>query len=180
MEEIIKNTQEKIEVIIKALHEKLTRISASGAHPSLLHGIMVESYGEMTPLANITNIKVLNATTLIVTPFDKNLLKEVVSAINKSNFGFNPVDEGNQIRINVPALTTEKREIFVKEAKEMAESIKVSIRAVRQESNKKIKSTILSENEIRLAEQKVQEIVNSSIKEVDEIVKSKIVKLTTV
>jgi len=140
MDEIILQAQTKIENSIKSLHNKLTKISVSGAHPSLLSGIKVDAYDTLTPIEQLAAIKTLDASTLIVTPFDKNLTKKIVSSVSEANIGLNPINDGNQIRIHVPAVTSEKRELFVKDAKVVGETFKISIRNIRHEALKLIKA----------------------------------------
>ena len=173
MKEIIDNTNKKVKSTISVLCDNLSKIIATGSHPSLLNGIRVECYETLTPLNQIANISSRDAITLIVTPFDKAIVKEIVIAINKANLGLNPVDEGSLIKIGIPPLTTEKRETFVKEAKLLGENARISIRNIRQDSNKKIKSKDLSENEKMKSEEDVQKIINESNKEVEKIIKSK-------
>lgn len=181
MREIINSTESKLKSTIHALHDRLSSIVATGAHPSILNGIEVEYYETMTPLSQVANIKAPDATMLIVTPFDQTLTKKIVEAIHKSSLGLNPVDEGNQIRIMVPPLTAEKRTIFVKEAKEIGEEARISVRNVRQDSNKKIRAAKdVSENEQRQAEEDVQKLVDKYNKEIEEIIKKKNDSLTNI
>lgn len=179
MQIIIDNTQQKIDSAIQHLREKLGSIIATGASPAMLKGIEVEYYEVMTPLNQVANIKAPDATMLMVSPFDKSLTKDIVEAINKANLGLNPVDEGDSIRIMVPPMTAEKRDIFVKEAKQIGEEARISVRNVRTDSNKKIKSEEMPENETRLAEENVQKIVDQANKTIEEIVNSKVNDLTT-
>ncbi len=180
MNEIINNTEVKLKGAIQALHDKLSTIIATGAHPSILNGVEVIYYETPTPLSQVANIKAPDATMLIVTPFDQTITKDIVEAIHKSALGLNPVDEGNQIRIMVPPLTSEKRELFVKDAKTIGEEARISVRNVRQDSNKKIKAAEASENEQRQAEEDVQKLVDKYNKEIEEIVKKKIEALINI
>ncbi len=181
MNEIINNTEQKLKSTIQVLHDKLSTIIATGAHPSILNGIEVEYYETMTPLSQVANIKAPDATMLIVMPFDQTITKNIVEAIHKSSLGLNPVDEGNQIRIMVPPLTADKRMLFVKDAKEIGEEARISVRNVRQDSNKKIRSmTDVSENEQRQMEEDVQKLIDKFNKEIEEIVKKKVDSLTNI
>ncbi len=181
MNDIIQNTEAKLNSTIEALQNKLSTIIATGAHPSILNGIEVEYYEAMTPLNQVANVKAPDATMLIVTPFDQNINKDIVEAIHKSALGLNPVDEGNQIRIMVPPLTAEKREIFVKDAKEIGEEARISVRNVRQDSNKKVRaSEEMSENEQQLAEEQIQKLVDTFNKKIEEIIKAKVESLTNI
>ena len=173
MNEIIENANKKINSALSTLRDNLSKIVATGSHPSLLNGIKVEYYEVMTPLSQVANIVAQDATTLIVSPFDPSTIKEVVEAINKANLGLNPVDEGKRIRISVPPLTMEKREVFAKDAKALGEISRISIRNIRQDSNKKIKLEKLSENEQKQKEEEIQKLVDNANKEVERIIKIK-------
>ncbi len=179
MQTIIDNTKQKLDSAINHLKEKLSTIIASGASPTMLKNVEVDYYETMTPLSQVANIKAPDATMLIVAPFDKTLIKGIVEAINKADLGLNPVDEGDQIRIMVPPMTADKREIFVKEAKQIGEEARISVRNVRTESNKKIKAEDPSENEQRLAEENVQKLVDEANKTIEEIINVKVKDLTT-
>ncbi len=180
MQQTIDNTKQKLESSLHALHEKLSAIIATGASPVMLKNIEVEYYESMTPLNQVANVKAPDATMLIVTPFDRTIIKDIVEAIHKSDLGLNPVDEGDSIRIMVPPMTADKREIFVKEAKAIGEEARISVRNVRTDSNKKIKGLGLSENEERQAEEEIQKLVDNTNKEIENVVKIKVDALTNI
>lgn len=181
MDKLIQNTESKLNSTIEALQSKLSKIIATGAHPSILKGIEVKYYEAMTPLNQVANIKAPDATMLIIVPFDPSINKDIVEAIHKSALGLNPVDEGNQIRIMVPPLTAEKRGIFVKESKENGEEARISVRNVRQDANKKVRaSETMSENEQKLAEEEIQKLVDTFNKKIEEIIKAKVDSLTNI
>ncbi len=179
MQTVIENTRNKIDAAISHLNEKLATIIATGASPAMLKNVEVEYYEVMTPINQVANIKAPDATMLIVTPFEKSIVKDIVEAINKANLGLNPVDEGESIRIMVPPMTADKRDIYVKEAKQIGEEARISVRNVRTDSNKKIKAAEVSENEQRQAEEDVQSIVDQANKKIEEIVTKKVTDLTT-
>ncbi len=179
MQTIIENTKQKMDAAVSVLKDKLASIIATGASPAMLKSVEVEYYEVMTPLNQVANIKAPDATMLMVSPFEKSLVKDIVEAINKVDLGLNPVDEGDQIRIMVPAMTSEKREAFVKEAKQIGEEARIAVRNVRTESNKKIKAAEASENEQRQAEEDVQKIVDEHNKMIEDIVSKKVSDLTT-
>ncbi len=179
MQAIIEQTKQKMDSAVKVLNEKLGTIIATGASPAMLKNVEVEYYEVMTPVNQVANIKAPDATMLIVTPFEKAMVKLIVEAIHKAELGLNPVDEGDSIRIMVPAMTADKRESFVKEAKHIGEEARIAVRNVRTESNKKIKAAEVSENEQRQAEEDVQKIVDEHNKMIEEIINKKITDLTT-
>lgn len=178
MKEIISNADLKFKNTLSKLHEKQSFIIAAGAHPSILKGIEIEYYETMTPLSQVATISAQDGTMLIVKPFDKETTKKIVDAVHKSSLGLNPVDEGEQIRIMVPALTDEKRKVFMKEAKELGEEFKISIRNIRTDTLKKIRSEDAPENETRQLEEELQNLVNENNKEIDEVIKVKINSLS--
>ena len=181
MNDILNQTNTKIDAAIVVLKNKLSAIVATGAHPSLLNNITVSYYEVQTPLAQLANIKAMDSTMLMIAPYDKAIVKEIVAAINKSNMGLNPVDEGETIRIMVPPLTSDKRDLFVKDAKKLGEEGRISIRNVRQDSNKKIRlNKDASENEQELFEGKIQEVVDKGNKSIEEIINNKIKELQSV
>ncbi len=174
MNEIINNTKTKLDGAINHLEGKFTEVRATGAHPSMLNSIEVEYYETMTPLNQIASITAPDATQLILTPFDKSAVKDIVSAIGAANIGLSPVDEGDKIRIPVPPLTAETREKFSKEAKEIAEQAKISVRTIRQEANKKVQNSEASENEEKVALNDIQKLVDEANKKIEEMLKVKI------
>ena len=180
MDTIINDTKNKLENTIEHLHDRLSIIIATGAHPTMLKNVMVKYYEEMTPLNQIANIKATDATMLVVTPFDRNVTKDIVEGINKSDLGLNPVDEGGTIRIMVSPITLEKREIFAKDAKHIGEEARISVRNIRTEANKRIKSLEVSENEERLGEDQVQKLVDDYNKQIEKIIKEKVEDLTKI
>ncbi len=176
--EIIKQTETKFKNTLNTLHERLASIVASGAHPSLLNGVELEYYETMTPLNQVANISAPDATMLIVKPFDRNVTKDIIEAIHRSSLGLNPVDEGEQIRIMVPPMTDEKRQLFVKDAKVIGEDAKISLRNVRTDSLKKIRSSEISENEEKQLEDELQQLVDKFNKEIDEVTLAKVNSLS--
>ena len=177
MEQIIQTTEQKLNSVIELLNEKLSFIIATGANPLMLKNIQVKYYETMTPLVQMANIKSLNPSMLIVIPFDKEMIKDIIESIHKSNSGLNPVEEGDSIKIIIPPMTSDKREIFAKEAKRIVEESRIQVRNIRTNSNKKIKSLNLSENEDRFAEEKIQKFVDLKNKDIEQIIKIKIKSL---
>lgn len=136
------NFEKKAIQSMEALERKLAKLHATGAHPNMLNIIMVEYYGDMTPIGNMATINAPDALTLMVKPFDmdKKVVKTIAEAINGANIGVSAVDMGDHIRVSVPPIDGEKRRLYTKEAKQIAEEAKVSLRSIRQEVLKKIKN----------------------------------------
>jgi ribosome recycling factor len=155
---------------------ELTKIRAGKAMPSMLDGIFVDYYGSATPLAQVSNINTPDARTITVQPWEKNLLSAIEKAIIDSNLGLNPQNDGNIIRLNIPALTEERRRELVRKVKEESEKGRVAVRNIRKDANesiKKLKSEGISEDEIKVGEAEVQKLTDTYIAKVDELTAAK-------
>ncbi|MDC6367149.1 MULTISPECIES: ribosome recycling factor [Flavobacteriaceae] len=164
---VLDSTKESMDASIAHLEKALIKIRAGKASPMMLSTVMVDYYGSQTPLSQVSNINTPDARTISVQPWEKNLLADIETAIMNANLGFNPMNNGETIIINVPPLTEERRIQLVKQAKSEAEDAKVSIRSARQEANKDLKSLEISEDLRSNAEVDVQELTDSYIKKVD-------------
>jgi ribosome recycling factor len=142
----------------------------------MLGGVKVDYYGSATPLSQVANINVPDARTITITPWEKNMLHPIEKAIMIANLGFNPMNNGDNIIINVPALTEERRRDLAKQAKAEAEDAKIGVRNARKDANteiKKLEKDGMSEDVCKGAEEEVQELTNSFIKKVDELLAHK-------
>lgn len=159
---------------LETMDSRLTTIRAGRANPALVHGINVEYYGTPTPLQSLANITVPEARTLMIKPFDRGCLKDIVKAIQEANLGINPTDNGECVILTIPQLTEERRKEYVKQAKQIAEETKVALRKVRQEANEDIKAdeSITEDDEKKMLEE-VQNLINEYNKKVDEKLKEK-------
>ena len=158
------------------LENELTKVRAGKAAPSMLNGIMVEYYGSPTPLQQVANVTTLDARTITVQPWEKSMLNEIAKGIMNANLGFNPQNNGEVIMIAVPMLTEERRKDLVKKAKAEGEHAKVGVRNHRKDALdmvKSLKSDGLSEDMAKDAEEQIQQITNSFIKKVDELIELK-------
>lgn len=165
------------------LENELTKIRAGKASPAMLGGVMVEYYGSMTPLQQVANVNTTDARTIIVQPWEKQLLNDIARGIINSNLGLNPQNNGEQLIISVPPLTEERRRDLVKKAKAEAEQAKVGIRNNRKDALdmiKDLKNDGLSEDAVKVAEEEVQKITNSYIKKVDDLIELKEKDIMTV
>lgn len=173
---IIEHTEEKMKKVIEAFKEHLKAIRTGRATPSILEGIMVDYYGVDTPIAQVGSISAPEASLLVVQPWDKTAIKSIEKAILTSERGLNPNNDGNLIRIPIPALTEERRKELVKQVKKIAEEFKIQIRNDRRDGNdnlKKLEKGTVSEDNIGDAEDEIQELTNIYIKEIDDITKNK-------
>ena len=158
---------------LEALETKLLGIRAGRANPSMLNGIMVDYYGVASPINTIANITVPEARQLFIKPFDRSAIKNIEKAINESNIGIAPSNNGEMIILTVPELTEDRRKEYVKMAKSLGEEAKIALRNIRQEDNDKIKKAELAEDEEKLYLEDVQDLINKYNKLVDEKVKEK-------
>lgn len=167
------NTESRMVKAIEALNSKLLNIRAGRANPSMLNGIMVDYYGTPTPLNSIANITVPEARQLFIKPFDRSAVKNIEKAINESNLGINPSNNGEMVILTIPELTEDRRKEYVKMAKSLGEEAKIALRNIRQEDNDKIKKAELAEDEEKLYLDDVQDLINKYNKLVDDKVKEK-------
>jgi ribosome recycling factor len=162
---------------LSILKENLNTVRAGRANPALLDKVTVEYYGTPTPLKNIANISVPDPRSLLVAPFDPKSLHEVEKAINVANIGINPSNDGKVLRLQIPALTEERRKELTKLVKKFGEDAKVAIRNERRDANEKLKKMEkdgdLTEDDLKDEEKTVQKKTDDCIKEVDNIVESK-------
>ncbi|MEN8788537.1 MAG: ribosome recycling factor [Flavobacteriaceae bacterium] len=170
---ILDSTKESMDAAILHLQKEFVKIRAGKANPSMLSTVMVEYYGSQTPLSQVSNINTPDGRTISVQPWEKSLLQEIETAIMHANLGFNPMNNGEMIIINVPPLTEERRIQLVKQAKAEAEDAKVSIRSARQEANKEVKNLNISEDLEKNAEIDIQEITDEYTERVESLLHSK-------
>lgn len=184
MEEIQLFLDEAKDLMTKGLahvsHE-LTKIRAGKANPAMLDGIMVSYYGAMTPINQVSSMTSPDARTIFIKPWEKGTIPEIERAIINANLGLNPQNDGQQVIINVPMLTEERRKQLVKQVGQECEHGKVSVRTIRKETNeqlKKIKGA--SEDDVKNAEETVQKMTDDFIARIDALMKKKEAEIMTV
>lgn len=184
MEEIeiyLDTAKEMMESAIQHTVDEFSKIRAGKAMPSMLDGIEVEYYGAMTPLSQVAGVTTPDARTLSVKPWEKTMLQEIERAIINSNLGFNPQNDGEQIRINIPPLTEERRLQLMKQVKAEAEKGKISIRNARKDTNDSLKKLDgVSEDLVKGAEEDVQKLTDTFATKIDALVESKEKDIMTV
>ncbi len=184
MEEIELYLEEAKDLMTKAINHvssELTKIRAGKANPSMLDGIMVSYYGVVSPLNQVSSMTTPDARTIFIKPWEKSLIQEIEKAILNANLGLNPQNDGQQVIINVPMLTEERRKQLVKQVGQECEHGKVSIRTIRKETNeaiKKIKGA--SEDDVKNAEETVQKFTDEYSIKIDTLMKKKEVEIMTV
>ena len=177
---IIKNAEENMISAINHLDGELSKIRAGKANPIMLKNISVDYYGSQTPLNQVANVNTPNNQTISIQPWEKSLLDEIEKSILDSNLGFNPINNGESIIINIPPLTEERRIELTKVAKSESDSAKVTIRNIRQDSNQKIKSLEISDDLKSNNEIDIQELTDKYIKIIDDMFSSKEKDILTV
>ncbi len=177
---ILESAQESMQGAVRHLENELLNIRAGKANPVMLKSVMVDYYGAPTPLNQVANVNTPDGRTLSIQPWEKGLLQEIEKGIMTANIGFNPVNNGEIIIINVPPLTEERRKELVKMAKSEAENAKVSVRNSRKDANQEIKKADASEDEQKNCEIDVQTQTDQFIKQIDEIHAAKEKEIMTV
>ncbi len=176
LEFVLEHTKEKMTAAISHLEKELIHIRAGKASPAMLDGVMVEYYGSLTPLNQVSNVGTPDARTIAIQPWEKGLIPVIEKAIMSANLGFNPENNGEIIRINVPVLTEERRKILVKQVSQEGETAKVSLRTARKEANDSLKKLLkegLSEDLEKDGEAEVQKLTDDFGKKIDDLVKAK-------
>jgi ribosome recycling factor len=171
---ILDATKESMDAAILHLEKEFIKIRAGKASPAMLSSVMVEYYGSQTPLSQVANINTPDGRTLSVQPWEKTMLQEIEKAIMNANLGFNPMNNGDFVIINVPPLTEERRIQLAKQAKAESEHAKVGVRNARQEANKEIRDLEdASEDLKKNAEMDVQEITDKYTHKIDDFLAAK-------
>ena len=180
---ILEDTKERMEKSIQFLISELKKIRAGKATPSMLDSVMVDYYGSPTPILQVCSKTTPDSRTLFVKPWEKTIIQDIEKAIVSSDLGLNPQNDGENVIINIPPLTEERRLILVKQIKGEGEKGKISIRSVRKESNemiKKLSNEGISEDSIKDGENEIQKITDSKINKIEEIIRSKETEITTI
>ncbi|MHA7841849.1 MAG: ribosome recycling factor [Winogradskyella sp.] len=177
---ILDSAKEAMDSAIKHLEKQLVNIRAGKASPAMLGSVMVDYYGSQTPLNQVANVNTPDGRTISVQPWEKSMLQEIERGIMLANLGFNPMNNGEMIIINVPPLTEERRKDLAKQAKAEAEDAKVGVRNARKDAMNDIKKADVSEDLQKNAEIDVQELTDSYVKKIDKILDIKENEIMTV
>lgn len=179
----LEHAEEMMDKAVKHLVGELSRIRAGKATPNMLDGVEVEYYGSMSPLNQIASVTTPDARTIAIKPWEAKMIPEIERAIINSDLGLNPQNDGELIRINIPALTEERRLTLVKQAKAEAENGKVSVRNVRKDVNDSLKNLLkegLAEDLVKGAEEEVQKITDKHVEKIDQLLVQKEKDIMTV
>ena len=169
LEFIIDTAKEQMQSAIDHLIKELKSIRAGKATPSMLANIMVDYYGSQTPLSQVANVNTPDARTITIQPWEKQMLSEIEKAIMISNIGFNPMNNGENIIINVPPLTEERRKDLSKQAKSETEHAKIGVRNARKDANNDVKKIDISDDMKKNSETDIQKLTDDFVKKIDEI-----------
>ena len=184
MDDTVKMTEERMQKSLDNLLEEFSMIRAGRANPKLLDKISVSYYGQETPIRNVANISVKEGRTIVIQPYDRNLVREVSKAIQASNIGINPQDDGTLIRLTFPELTGERRKEISKDIRKMSEECKVAIRNIRRDAmdqvKKQEKNSEITEDDRKDLEAKLQKSTDKYIKLIDEETEKKTKEIMTV
>lgn len=176
-------TEENMKKSLAHLESELIRIRAGKANPQMLDSVFVDYYGVNTPLSQVANIGATDAQTLAIKPWEKMMVEPIEKAILQANLGLNPQNDGEIIRIKIPALTEERRKDLVKQAKTETENTKVSIRNIRRDANEDLKELVkngLAEDAGKDAESKVQDLTDSYITTIEKQLEGKEKEIMTI
>ncbi len=177
MKTVIKNTDEKMTKSVKHLETEFAEIRAGRANPSVLDKIKVDYYGTPTAINQLAAVSVTEARTLMIQPWDASILRSIEKAIQTSDIGINPQNDGRAIRMIFPPLTEDRRKEIVKEIAKMGEESKVAVRSVRREAMDKLKSMKksgeITEDDQKHGEKKIQELTDNHIKTIDSLTEKK-------
>lgn len=175
--EIIKDAEERMKKAVELFRQDLAGMRAGRATPALLEKVRVEAYGSPVPVNNVATIEVPDPRTLVIKPWDRSLIKAIERAINASDLGLTPVNDGVVIRLNVPPMTEERRKELVKVVHKRTEEQRVAIRNIRRDANDQIKKMekdkAISEDESRRAQDEVQKLTDKYIKESEQVMAAK-------
>lgn len=177
LELVIAETNQRMQKAIENLKKDLLRIRTGRATPALLDGITADYYGSPVPINQIANISVPDARMIVVQPWEKNMLKEIEKAIQTSDLGLNPQNDGNIIRLPIPALSEERRKDLFKNCKKIGEESKVGIRNIRRDSNELLKKAEkdkdVTQDDAKKGQDDIQRITDKFIKTIDDLLVQK-------
>ncbi|MFD1674676.1 ribosome recycling factor [Alicyclobacillus fodiniaquatilis] len=176
-EQVIQNVKERMDKALQNLSRELATVRAGRAQPAMLDKVTVEYYGSPMPINQVAGITTPEPRLLVISPWEKSMLSEIEKAIQKSDLGLNPANDGSVIRLSIPVLTEERRQELVKQVRKMAEEARVAIRNIRRDGNDELKKAEkngdVSEDEIRREMDKIQQVTDKSIAQVDKLLEDK-------
>lgn len=177
LNDIAQETEARMQKSVEALVDHFKKIRTGRAHPSILDSIQVPYYGSDVPLQQVANVSVEDARTLMISPWEKQLVPDIEKAIYKSDLGLNPATTGGVIRVPMPPLTEETRKGYIRQARQEAETARVSVRNIRRDSNNDLKELLkekeISEDDDRRGQDMVQKVTDKFVAEIDSLLEKK-------
>lgn len=177
MKDIIKDTDSKMKKTIEAVRREFSEVRTGRAHPGLIEGMHVDYYGTPTMIKQLASIGIPDPKTIVIQPWDPSVIPEIEKAISGSKLGIMPHNDGKTVRLNIPALSTERREELKKVVKDMSEHGRISLRTIRRDANDRFKKSlhdhVISEDENFRGQEEIQKLTDQFIKEVDKILADK-------
>ncbi|UOQ93247.1 ribosome recycling factor [Halobacillus shinanisalinarum] len=174
---VIKETKQQMEQAVQAYSRQLATVRAGRANPSILDNVYVDYYGAATPLNQLAQVGAPEPRLLVITPYDKSAVSEIEKAIQKADLGLSPSSDGNVVRINIPALTEERRKDLAKVVGKYSEEAKVQVRNIRRDANDRLKKLEkdgeLTEDDLREYQDDVQKVTDDNIASIDKLAKNK-------
>ncbi|CDQ19714.1 ribosome recycling factor [Halobacillus karajensis] len=174
---VINETKQQMEQATQAFSRQLATVRAGRANPSILDNVYVDYYGAATPLNQLAQVSAPEPRLLVITPYDKSAIAEVEKAIQKADLGLSPSSDGNVVRINIPALTEERRKDLAKVVGKYSEEAKVQVRNIRREANDRLKKLEkdgeLTEDDLRSYQDDVQKVTDQNVEKIDQLAKTK-------
>ena len=177
MKTVVKQTRERMQKSIEAFENNIGAVRTGRANPAVLNRVSVDYYGSMMPLNQVATISSPDPRTLVITPFDKSILGDIEKAVQESDLGFNPNNQGDNVFISVPQLNDERRKTLMKTVKNMAEEARVAVRNIRRDANEDLKTmnkdNELTEDDVRVGEADIQKLTDEFVGIIDARVKAK-------
>lgn len=177
VEQVLTEAKQKMELAIGALREEFSKIRSGRANPALFNAILVDYYGAPTPLQQVASVTVPEARTVIISPYDRSAMSAIEKALRESDLGVNPTDDGQVMRVTIPALTEERRKEYVKLARAKGEDAKITLRLARRRAkdtiDKLVKDGEIGEDEGNRAEKELEELTKSQVENVDKLLSQK-------
>ena len=177
VEDIIQDAKDRMQKSVASLEEAFKRIRTGRAHPSILDAVTVSYYGSETQISQVANIVVEEGRTLLISPWEKSMISDIEKAILKSDLGLNPANNGDTLRVPMPALTEETRREYTKQAKNEAENARIALRNIRRDANSHLKDLEkdkeISEDDQRRSEEQIQKLTDTNIENIEKILVEK-------
>lgn len=183
IDDILTNAEIEMDGVLDFFASQLLKIRTGKANPAMLSDVLVDYYGTPTPINQVGNVGLADARMLTVTPWEKSMIPKIEKAIRDANLGLNPSSDGDLVRVPVPALNEERRKQLVRQAKDEGENAKTSVRTIRKKANdnlKKLQKEGVSEDNVKAAEKKVQDLTNQFSTKIDNKIKEKEGQIMTV